>query len=771
MNRAGRNADALSLACLTIFLFCVSASPTFAQATQSRDAASADSAVQLRLSTKSATLYAGEVIPLDLAFSSTTSKRYQINNASYDRSGRMSYEEFIVQPEEGTRDPLRFYFDSIGVFMLGGLTSIDFLKATPKIIHLNLNEWKTLERPGTYRISVVSHRVTDSTASDNPFSGEPLKVQSNSIELKIVAPDASWQTAQLAAVRQVLNREAPAGSSAPDELRQAALTRLRYLGTDQAAREMARRLRGEGDNGEVQCMFGLVGSANRAASLEEMNRLFDNPDFPLSQLFLNTMAILPLDPGDPPETLRTKKEANRHALNERLMTALLHKRGKALAISLDAALSNDQTKIAKGAEKRLIPELVGAFSSLSTDQQLSWLQYRWDAIKDPQWLPLLRALAVQYKDYPEPRETAAYNSLQISGTALRRWYELDPEGARDAVIKEMTRLKPRYSANTLGFLPNKTLPEVEQQLAQHFLATDDYDIEASIASLLFRYADSDVWPEIASKVTEKVGTWACEPQDTMLAYALRTDPGIAAPLIERAVAARGEEANACRHGLFSEIGKLWTDPVLEELAIKGLADSDPQVVRDAATYLGNYGSVNAEQPLWERYEAWTKHWTGREREMRYVLGGENPNAEQAGVGESLARALATGVGWLSDPSQLRRIQQLGVGQNISQISENALAASSQHPLVIVCIAIGIPEEPYRFALAQYDLHSTDALKTKLREFPRGTKFLWDSSNCGSSAEAENAFSEIAQFASENGIVLQRAPAVNSSAGPGEGSGD
>jgi hypothetical protein len=175
--------------------------------------------------------------------------------------------------------------------------------------------------------------------------------------------------------------------------------------------------------------------------------------------------------------------------------------------------------------------------------------------------------------------------------------------------------------------------------------------------------------------------------------------------------------------------------------------------------------------LWERYEAWSKPWTGRVREMRYVSGGENPNAEQAGVGGSLARALATGVGWLLDQSQSRCIPQLGVGQNISQLSETALAASWQRLLVIVCMAIGIPAEPYRFALAQYELHSTDALKTKLREFPRGTKFLWDSSNCGSSAEAENVFSEISPVATESGLVLQRVPAPNNPAGSGEGSGD
>jgi hypothetical protein len=775
MRRAGRNTDARLLVWLILWLFRAATGPTFTQARQTRDEAPPDSGVQLRVSTRSTTFYEGEVIPLDLAFSSTTPKRYFFNNASYDRSGRMNHEDFIVEPKEGTRDPLSLFFNSIGLHMAGGLSGGDFLSATPTHMHLNLNEWVSLERPGTYRLRIVSHRVTDHPTNDSPYSGEPLPVQSNSIELKIIAPDASWQAAQLAGIRQVLNsevlnREPPTGSSATSELRQAALTRLRYLGTEEAAREMARRLGGEDNNGDFECMFGLIGSPHRSAGLEEMNRLFDNPDFPVSQLFLTTMAILPLDPAESRETLEAKREANRHALNERLMSALLHKRGKALAISLDAALDNGETKTPEGAQKRVIAELVGVFRALSPDQQATWLQYRWDAVKDPKWIALLRSIAQQYQDYSNDRETVAYQSLQVTGTALKRWYELDAEGARDAVMKEIVRPKPRYDASVLGILPDKTLPEVEQPLAQHFLATDDYDVEGKIASLIFRYADADVWPEVASKVTRNLETWACVSQDTMLAYALRVDPRIAETLIERAIAARGEAAGACRRGLFSEIGKLSTDPILEDLAIKSLADSDPSVAQDAANYLGSYGSADAEQPLWDRYEAWSKEWSGREKEMRYVYGGENPNAEQARLGESLARALASGVGWLADERKIRRIEQLGVGQTMSQLAENALRAWSQRPLVIVCMAIGIRSEPYRFDLAQYDLHSTEALKTKLRQFPRGTRFLWDSSNCGSSTEALNIFSEISQFATENGIVLQRAPAANAIDNLGEGSG-
>jgi hypothetical protein len=346
-----------------------------------------------------------------------------------------------------------------------------------------------------------------------------------------------------------------------------------------------------------------------------------------------------------------------------------------------------------------------------------------------------------------------------------------PESAREPVIKEIIRPKPRYGAQVLGVLPDKTLPEVEQQLAQRFLATDDYQVEGNVASLIFRYADADVWPEVASKVTENVGTWACEPQDTILAYALRADPGVAATLIARAIAARGEQKNACRHSIFTEIGKLWQDPLLEDLAIKGLADPDPSVAQDAARYLGNYASADAEQPLWDRYEAWSKEWSGREKEMRYVYGGENPNAEQGRLGENLALALTSGVGWLADEGKIRRIQQLGVGQSMSQVAETALSAWSARPLVIVCVAIGDPAEPYRFALAQYDLHSMDALKTKLRQFPRGTKFLSDSASCASSTGAENIFGEIFQVATENGMILLRMPAANHLADPGEGSGE
>ncbi|MFZ1035438.1 MAG: hypothetical protein WAN72_25885 [Candidatus Acidiferrales bacterium] len=742
-----------AVCCCTCLRF-ASPGAAYAQAVQQADETTSSApAVQLILSTKSSQYYAGEVIPLDLAFSASVPKRYEINNATYDRRGRMEYEQFIVEPKDAAHDPLSVYFNSIAGFIGGGLTSFDFLTSTPKIIHLNLNEWVSFDRPGTYRVSVVSHRVGDSAITDES-RGNEIELKSNWIAIRIVVPDPSWQSAQLANARQVLDHTPQPPPPVQDPAREAAMAQLRYLGTEAAAREMARRLRGDDNNGDVACVFGLIASPHRDAGLAEMNRLFTAPDFPVSANFLLAMSILPLDPAATPETLRAERERNYGALQQRLVSVLPQKRGKAAATSLEALLSDSRVKTSDEVRKQLVPQLIGAFRALPVDQQAFWLQYRWDAIKDPQWLPLLRGMALQFKDYSNPREMAAYQSLLASGAALERWYELDPDGARDAVINEISRPKPRYGADVLGILPDKVLPEVEDQLAQHFLATDDYEVEGRLASLLFRYADSEEWPAVASKVTENIGTWACDPQDKMLAYALRVDPEVARPLLERAIAARGPDDNACRHTIFSDVGTLQADRVLEELALKSLTDADLEVAQDAARYLSNHGSAAAEQPLWDRYEAWNTQWKGGEQELRVTYATRNPNSAQLGLGQSLALALADGLGWLSDERKLQRIAGLGVGPYVSLQAERALQEWSELPRKLTCWTAG---DTVNFHVAQYDLHSVDDLKTKLGQFPEGSQFLWSTFDSNNNSGCEKSFADISEFAQQHGCRLQRTP--------------
>jgi len=254
---------------------------------------------QLHLSVNKAEFRCGEVIPLDLAFTSSTHDRYEINMASYDRSGRMSHEQFLLDPKEGSSDPLQLYFNSSWGFLGGGLTAFKLLSTSPISIHLDLNEWVRFDRPGVYRLTVISHRISDTRDADYPQHAG-MEVKSNSIELQIIAADPTWQQSELKQILQALNRPGPSGGDLRNDPRQAARMTLRYLGSEEAARELARRLRGEDTRADGGYMLGLIGSPHRDIGLQEINKLFDAPDFPISDLFLTTMSILPLNLGRKP---------------------------------------------------------------------------------------------------------------------------------------------------------------------------------------------------------------------------------------------------------------------------------------------------------------------------------------------------------------------------------------------------------------------------------------------------------------------------------------
>ena len=445
---------------------------------------------------------------------------------------------------------------------------------------------------------------------------------------------------------EALNRPGSSVGDMWNDPREAARKGLRYLGSEEAARELAKRLRGDDDHADRDYMFGLVGSPHRDAGVEQMKELLQDPEFPVCDLFLTTLSILPLDAKEPPGSLRKETDENLKAFRQRLVSALPNKRGRALAVSLDTAMAGMGPQMAPELKSKLVPQLIETFPTLPVSKQVGWLQYRWQEVKDPKWLPVLHDLALKYEDFPELREMHAYESLQLSAAALTRWYELDPEWARGAVI------------------------------AEHLLAADNYEIEGNLASLLFRYADGAVLPDVLKEFKKKEGNWAGDTLFQLLAYLLKVDPQTAPPLLEREAAVRCPPGSGCAYTILTTLGGLHNSSILEELALKTLWDPDPSPAIDAVDYLGKYGSPNAEQALWSRYEAWSREWSGRAEKLRFVATGKNPHLWDANLGQSLARALASGTDWLSDESKLRRIQALGVGANIQGDAEQALQAWS-----------------------------------------------------------------------------------------------
>ncbi len=388
---------------LVLTLASVSAAVTTAQQHTTAVDSSTDEGPQLRVSTPKSTYRQGELIPLDLAFTAKDDSRYQINMATYDRSGRMSHESFHVEPADGTSDPLAVYFKAQAVLMMGGLTNFRFLSAAPYVVHLNLNEWVRFDRPGSYHVIVESSRVGTSQA--NTFSpGGQNKIVSNGLDLQIVAPDRAWEESQLKTILANFDASPPPKweMRMTSTERMAATTKLRYLTSADAAREMARHLRGDENQVDWQCLFGLVGSPNKEVGLQEMHGLLFDSDFPVTGIFLRAMALIPLTAENDAKSLQLAMASNMADERSMLLQALPTKQGHALAISADTLLSPEPPTAEGEAHQQLVATLISNFDQLSLDQKNWWLGMKWETVKSPQWLPTLQKIALEYVDYPGP---------------------------------------------------------------------------------------------------------------------------------------------------------------------------------------------------------------------------------------------------------------------------------------------------------------------------------------------------------------------------------
>jgi hypothetical protein len=739
---------------IVAFLALTLASSAFAQLPDQQKPQPSDVSLQVTTGNGTTTFHIGEVIPLELNFTSTSPHLYILNMAGYDRSGRMNHDAFVVMPDAGWADPLRSYIHPFGGFMGGGLSNSEYLSATPTTINLQLNEWVQFTAPGKYSITVRSSRVGRRSLDSANLFGESVPVTSQTLLLTIVAATREWQQETLQQAKTDLASSAPTGM--PDEQRLRGAKTLRYLGSLDSTKELARRLRGRENDFDFDFMFGLIASPEQEVARAEMRRLLFDSDFPVSSMFLSALAIVCLHPDETYEVhLKNYQNAYKAASRE-LIESLAKKRGDALPASLFTALNqvSPEDNLPEETSRRLSSQLVAVFDRLPVERQSELIEYRWQSVGSAAWLPVFRKLADHYEDFPEQNASTAYSSLHLTAVALRRWYEIAPGEARPAILREILRPHPRFGATVLGILPDKTLPDAENTLYENFAAVADdqgpYEVGGNIASLIQRYATPAILSRMLVVTDRNVGHWACMEQEPVLAYLLGADPVAARPRIEAGIAARGGEFTACSHSLLGMVGQLHLDPVLNEIALRTLNDDDPEVAGNAAGFLGRYGDASVEQTLWEHLTKWNATWHRRETELAYDTGGANPNLSQYGLGQNLQMGIASGHAWLADKNKLLRLQQLSVGAQMRNYLDNILPQWDAKPWGILYLddSVGGPT----FNVLQYDLRSLDALKRKLSQFPAGSSFSWNDSQ--PTSDSKKLAADLSIFLQEHGMSLQ-----------------
>lgn len=488
-------------------------------------------------------------------------------------------------------------------FFGGGLGGEQDLSEKPYVVELELNEWKSLP-PGSYRLSIVSYRV-GAPSDGNPYGAEASHpaLWSNEVRFQVVKAEPEWQAEQLAAAVHTLDSSDKTGEDAEHAARV-----LRFLGSEASTRELARRFWSGNDQPfGWDLKFGLYGSPYRPTAIHAMNAGLMNPQHPVTQELVQTLATLEMQ-SDPDSRLPQFDEAHKEswtrardayfaAFNKKMAkhmsevaSSLQSKAGQARAVSVSDLL-NAVTR----AQLRQI--LLASWDSLPPRRKNELIQYRWDQIGGTELLPILRSIVAgppnRTRDVEKPDR----------GSALRRIYELAPGDGRELILYEIANPQGDIGIDVLGLLPERELPQIEQALIAKVRTGNAADIDFQ---LIERYASVRALPEVRGIYAQHRGEWACIPQTALLRYFLRVDPDYGISQMQDALGLR--HATGCYKFQFTALDDYIRRPKLEQIAIAALDDPSPEVVRDAAQALSKYGSAKAEARLWSRLESFHNQW-------------------------------------------------------------------------------------------------------------------------------------------------------------------
>jgi hypothetical protein len=732
------------LLCLSI---CVSA-PVFAQLPDQCSESSsnpADVSLQLSLKQGQTVFRQGEIIELELAF--TGSSKYQLSTRNYDRSGRLHPESLCLEPSDKVEDPLTDYF-SQGIFSMGGLSGIHRLDDTPYNVSMQLNEWKSVP-PGRYRLRVVSRRVS----YKHPIEAraENLPVASNSVEFDVIKADPDWQARQLQTALSLLGNEKPS-----DDAQHAARV-LRFLGSENATRELVRRYWSDSDQPYGwNLKFGLVGSPHRQLVLDGMRSAISDPQHPITPEFLRLLTLLEIQQSPenhmPAYDAKNREEweklskARSERYDKKLETHLSElaevigtKVGRARSVSAKTLLELSQN-LNNSARTQLRQLLVASWDSLPGRTQNELIQFRWEEVGGPELLPILRRIVNS-----APKLNGGGEQPERS-PALRHLYELSPTEGRDLILREISNRRGDIYIDVLGLLPDRELPQVDA-IVRALPEQESHD--RVLYELIDRYASSHVLPEVKARYQRAAGTWACAEQISMLRYFLRTDPEYGRRQIATALTLRKD--TGCYQMIFSGLTELVKLPSVERLAITALDDSSAGVVRDAAQALARYGSTRAEAALWRRMEKFHEEWKDKPEQLQMRGTLTNDQLMLAGLEGTLINSLVLAHGWLCGPDKLNDLARLVV---TPQGQEQVSAHKAQWEQEKFALHMSWwPEGVLDYDVAGISGKGMDSLKEKLAQYRSGTRFSMIMTNSIYERHREE-IAEVERFASTSGLLLE-----------------
>jgi hypothetical protein len=712
--------------------------------TQQPDSAS----FKIRFPQTATQFHVGETIPIDLLFSSSLPDTFRISTRSYDRSGGQDEEQFHVNPEG--RDPLRLYYD-FGRLMFGGLAGVITLTSDPHVLHEDLNEWIALDHPGHYSLYVTTKRVFWQDATRNG----PIELRSNSLDFDVVAADPAWLQQSLFTAQSILDNP----SSTGDE-KIAALRTLRFLDSPASVRELIRQLAKPDsrlDKDEWDPVAGLAGSRQQAMVVRELEQQLGSPDTAITQQYLYILAKLksqldkeplPAYPQDdqPKQAawreLWQKRSEEFDALQNdlyRTTAAQVQKKwGSAKAETVRTLLMRPASTSSDVRPLNSVPEgdIVSSFRALSPYEQESLLSTFWERLN----LPAMTAPLGEIAQQPH------ISNSQLRDVALLRLYQLDATAATPLFLEEIANPHVdnnmfTVSGDTLGLLPNETLPQFDLVLAARLenKETSTADLDAQLAG---RYATKAVLARMKAAYVARQGDWNCKSEDGFVLYFLRVDPDYGVKRLQQA-------PSFCMTKSIPAVIRMKRWREIEPAIIANMSAPDLNRARQAAETLAQYGDEAAEEAMWKRLKAFHEQWAEREKDLAYGAKTPPDASEAIGFQYGIVTAMGQAQAWLLSDKQITELEQLTLGQTRDN-------AKPWHWTSPVDMNISLPlDGRVQADIHQYHSTNIDALCRKLAQYPNGTTF--HVTLFGQREKLAPVIQSIQEVASDHGLIMDIGP--------------
>jgi len=608
----------------------------------------------------------------------------------------------------------------------------------------DLNEWVALDRPGHYFLYVTSGRVSRRDATKS----EPVEMRSNSLEFDVVDADPAWQQQTLGSATATLNME-----SSTAEEKNAALRTLRFLDTPASVQELVQLLGTHSDGSYWNEVAGLAGSRYQSLVVRELEQRMNAPEIALTANYLYILAKLGFQLNHEPLPPYPEKDAQEQkiwqersqardkelaklqdTLYEKAASLVSNKVGTARAETVQTLLarpSRDPSDV-KPVTGPLPDEMPSAFLNLSQDQQWNLLSAFWDRLRVP-------AMAAPLKKVVEQPDM---KHQMLRDVALRRLYDLDPSEATPIFLQEIRH--PHLDdgmftvkGETLGLLPDETLPQFDQMLSDR-LEQKESRTTSLDAQLVGRYSTKAILTKVKRTYEASAGQWDCVTEDGFVFYFLRVDPDYGVKRLALA-------PSFCMSKSLPAVVKMQRWSEVEPGIVARLNGLDLNRARQAAEALAKYGSLQAENALWDRLRRFHAQWADRGNELAPRPGSPSDANEAMGFQFGLVEAIGRAQAWLLTNEQITDLENLTLGQE----RDNVKRWRWSSPVDLNISFFG--EQVQATINSQYTAVDLTSLRGKLAQYPSGTKFMVN--GFGSPERMAPVLAVISDIAAEYGFHL------------------